>query len=350
MPPGELQLQSFLTPFAAMDPVNAILPVPCLLEGDVVRTPIQERDDKLTAESRETESQEQAPDGSISDELTDEVVSRGWIELETEGRADALFMISEGRLGIGRTDTADDPRWIQLADISSVDGIGEPDNVLAAVELATLSGTKFTAGWNQGFCDAVISALMATVETVVEEAGEVTEDVTSGGDADAHANAEGHVQGKAARMDLSQLATEALDSAVEDGAAPGEEIFGQSSAPDDQSTGVLELQDVTYLGGFPGEPKKRKHCTATLSLEAVEVNGPSSVSMRLAWDAIRSVEAQNSDEARFRTNTKIHRDSSALVFECVDGSIAMLEARQCPTIPLRQAIDTLLRGVDVAVK
>lgn len=113
---------------------------------------------------------------------------------------------------------------------------------------------------------------------------------------------------------------------------------------------LLELEDVTYLGGFPGHSKKKKRCTAILSTEGIEISGHPNMTLELAWDEVSSLEAQNSDEARFRTNTKIHRDASAIIIEPKNGDLVVLEARDCPTVALRQAIITLLRGVDVTVR
>jgi hypothetical protein len=58
---------------------------------------------------------------------------------------------------------------------------------------------------------------------------------------------------------------------------------------------------------------------------------------------------QNADEARFRTNTKIHRDASALVLECDQDVTILIEARDCPTIALRSAMNQLLDGLAVVV-
>ena len=133
----------------------------------------------------------------------------------------------------------------------------------------------------------------------------------------------------------STSAADAGDAAPSDGAA--------------RRAGALELEDVVYLGGYPGQTRKRKKCTAVLSHEGLEVAGPGDLQFRIAWDAVKTVEAQNSDEARFRMNTKIHRDSSALVVECDQGVTILLEARDCPTIPLRSAIGQLLVDLPVVV-
>jgi hypothetical protein len=106
---------------------------------------------------------------------------------------------------------------------------------------------------------------------------------------------------------------------------------------------------VVYLGGYPGHGKKRKKCTATLGRAGLEVSGPGDLHFRISWDVVRTIEVQNSDEARFRMNAKIHRDASALVIECDQDVTLLLEARDCPTIALRSAIGQLLADVPVVV-
>jgi len=122
-----------------------------------------------------------------------------------------------------------------------------------------------------------------------------------------------------------------------------------TGAPAPPRAGALELEDVVYLGGYPGQTRRRKKCTAVLTHDGLEVAGPGDLSFRIAWDSVKTVEAQNSDEARFRMNTKIHRDSSALVVECDQSVTVLLEARDCPTIPLRSAITQLLVDLPVVV-
>ena len=86
-----------------------------------------------------------------------------------------------------------------------------------------------------------------------------------------------------------------------------------------------------------------------MSRAAVELQGPGDLRFRVGWDVVRTIEVQNADEARFRMNTKIHRDASALVIECDQGVTILLEARDCPTIALRSAIAQLLDGLPVVV-
>ena len=123
---------------------------------------------------------------------------------------------------------------------------------------------------------------------------------------------------------------------------PGPTVGGAPAAS-------LELEDVVYLGGYPGQSKKRKKCVVGMSRTGLDLNGPGGLNFRVGWDDVRSIEVQNSDEARFRMNTKIHRDASALVVECGQGVTILLEARDCPTIALRSAITQLLAGLPVLV-
>jgi hypothetical protein len=113
--------------------------------------------------------------------------------------------------------------------------------------------------------------------------------------------------------------------------------------------GTLELEDVVYLGGYPGQERKRKRCTATLGGEGFEVSGPGDLRFRISWSVVRTIEVQNADEARFRMNAKIHRDASALVIECDQDVTILLEARDCPTIALRSAIAQLMASLPVVV-
>jgi hypothetical protein len=163
------------------------------------------------------------------------------------------------------------------------------------------------------------------------------------------------VRNRSRRGDANGTATStpsAAEQVLHDDTPSGSTAEDAASSPADvaaRRTGALELEDVVYLGGYPGQTRKRKKCTAVLSNDGLEVAGPGDLQFRIAWDAVKTVEAQNSDEARFRMNTKIHRDSSALVVECDQGVTILLEARDCPTIPLRSAIGQLLVDLPVVV-
>jgi hypothetical protein len=122
-----------------------------------------------------------------------------------------------------------------------------------------------------------------------------------------------------------------------------------AASAEQNAQNALELEDVVYLGGYPGHPKRRKKCVVGMSRTSLDLKGPGDLAFRVGWDVVRTIEVQNSDEARFRMNTKIHRDASALVVECEQGVTILLEARDCPTIALRSAIAQLLDGQSVVV-
>lgn len=223
-------------------------------------------------------------DGTSSSSGEHEAVGNGWVSLEAGERDDAVFMISGARLGIGPAGADSIPVWLDLDSIKNLDAIGDPIDGIVEIEIRMTDGNVTRAGWPESFCDVVVAALRATVE----------------------------------------------------------------SPPAPRT--LLELEDVTYLGGFPGHAKRKKRCTATLSTKGIEISTGPDVKLGLAWDDVMSLDAQNSDEARFRTNTKIHRDASAIIIEPKEGDLVVLEARDCPTVALRQAIITLLKGVDVTVR
>jgi hypothetical protein len=140
----------------------------------------------------------------------------------------------------------------------------------------------------------------------------------------------------------------AATTSLPDGPLPGEKAVPPGLLPAAGST-ALVLEDVVYLRGYPGQNKKRKKCVVTLTDDAIDLQGPGGLSFRVAWDAVQTVEAQNSDEARFRMNTKVHRDATLLVVVCQQDVTILLEARDCPTIPLRSAISQLVSDLRVVV-
>ncbi len=143
--------------------------------------------------------------------------------------------------------------------------------------------------------------------------------------------------------DLAPTADAANSPAVQ----PHAEL--ERSHPGADSGATLVLEDVVYLGGHPEESKKRKRCTATMTTLGVTVEGPSGMALSVPWTDVALVEAQNSDEARFRMNLRVHRDATAVVLSMHGDTKIMLEARDCPTIPLRTAITQLLVGQHVEV-
>ena len=327
-------------------------------------------------------------DESNPDEPLPDSACRGWVDPPEQARIEALFVLAGLGLGIQRTDVVTTPVWLDLSEVEAMDAIGEPQGGLIHVEIVMKDSTVVGAGWTEAFCTAVVSALSghSAVEAQTEDQAYLPVDLPA---------THGELQGdppnffaEAAQVasdpvlevappvvrDRSRLAEAASAEAgsmdagsAEGGSAEGLE-FEAPAAPSEQAAGVpepvhslsdvapvdgtsagLELEDVVYLGGYPGQTKKRKNCTAVLTRTGLEVVGPADLRFRMSWDSVTSVEPQNSDEARFRMNTKIHRDSSALVIECDQGITLLLEARDCSTVPLRSAITQLLAGLPVLV-
>jgi hypothetical protein len=116
-----------------------------------------------------------------------------------------------------------------------------------------------------------------------------------------------------------------------------------------QGSSALVIEDVTYLGGHPSLKRKRKKCVATLTHEHFELSGGRNTALVLPWSEVTSIEAQNADEARFRINTRIGSESTALVVQCTDGSTVLFEAHSCPKVALKGAIAQLVAGLPVIV-
>ena len=316
-----------------------------------------------------------------------DAVARGWVVPPGGARVEALFVLAGTALGIGRVERAASPVWLNLDDLVNLDAIGEPIDGLTEVEITMEDRRVIGAGWPEQFCDAVVAQLLRSSgaptatpgspaatphpapaaapdvpDQPVSDAGPVPVSPTA-------APADGH------RADVS-----APQDGVTDTVAPSVAATGGASAPGadavavdepaalqpapaaaaqpapvadaagaDEGSPSLELEDVVYLGGYPGQTKRRKKCTVRMSREALELDGPGDTHFRVGWDVVRTIEVQNSDEARFRMNTKIHRDASALVIECDQSVSILLEARDCPTIALRSAMSQLLAGLAVVV-
>ncbi len=329
-------------------------------------------------------------DESTPDEPLPDAACRGWVDPPDQARIEALFVLAGLGLGIQRTDVVTTPVWLDLTEVEAMDALGEPQGGLIHVEIVMKDSTVVGAGWTDAFCAAVVSALTGdstpamaesipvSSDPVLEVAAPVVRDrsrLAEAATAEAAlleaATAEAALLEaptvEAALLEAPTVEAATVESAsvgspsgeslgVEFAAAPSEltvvpePVQSPSEfAPNEGSSAGLELEDVVYLGGYPGQTKKRKNCTAVLTRTGLEVVGPADLRFRMSWDSVTSVEPQNSDEARFRMNTKIHRDSSALVIECDQGITLLLEARDCSTVPLRSAITQLLSGLPVLV-
>jgi hypothetical protein len=128
---------------------------------------------------------------------------------------------------------------------------------------------------------------------------------------------------------------------------PSEQVAAAGATALDASSALI-IQNVTYLGGHPTIKRRRKKCIGTLTRTAVELSGRGT-SLEIPWTDVVSVEAQNADEARFRISTRIQSESTALVIQLRDGATVLLEAHDCPKVPLKGAVAQLVDGLGVVV-
>lgn len=346
--------------------------------------------------------------GVPSAEDKPDAVGRGWVEQPNGSRETALFVLSGNSLGIDRTDVAVAPEWHDLRAVKGLDALGEPVDGAVEIEMVTEAGRAVHARWPASFCDRVVENLMATIDQadpaspapsppssppprvaspadpapamapirpppVVSPADPGPSAPMAPAPAEAPPPAPAALFGpdpSARPPSIPEPHDEPQASAVEPAmfadaghAGAGHAGVGHAGAPDPPpadadprpadappaGSTALVLEDVVYLGGYPGQTKKRKKCTATLTRDGVEVEGAGGMAFRVSWDVVRTIETQNADEARFRMNTKVHRDATALVVECQQDVTILLEARDCPTIPLRTAITQLVADLRVVV-
>ncbi len=334
------------------------------------------------------------------DEPKPDALTQGWVRPPGGERTEALFVLAGSSMGIGRTERVTSPVWLDLNHLVHLDAIGDPVDGLSEIEITMDDGSVIGAGWSDQFCEAVVLTLTVLAERRVGDDERPTADVAPAGSppqagppadsptaddrpgpdvtfedvspdpaespAAAAPPADAPVAAPAAESAASEsAASEAAGAFSVSPAAPSQAApsptdqpqvdqtpFAQAAATSTAPLGrsaSLELEDVVYLGGYPGQSKRRKKCTATMSRTGLELSGPGDLSFRISWESVKTVEVQNSDEARFRMNTKIHRDASALVVECDQGVTILLEARDCPTIALRSAIAQLMTDLPVVV-
>jgi hypothetical protein len=288
-----------------------------------------------------------------------DAVAKGWVVPPGGTRVDAIFVLAGTSLGIGRVERATTPVWLNLDDLVNLDALGDPVDGLTAVEILMEDQRVIGAGWPDHFCDAVVEVLRQSAGRSTATPGSPAATAAApAADADAVPAPPEALQDAPvpvpdvpepvvpAPAPLADAPVPLADAPVPLAADPTETDAGPVGAG---PTSALELEDVVYLGGYPGQNKRKKKCVVGMSRAALELKGPGDLAFRIGWDVVRTIEVQNSDEARFRMNTKVHRDASALVVECDQGITILLEARDCPTIALRTAIAQLLDGQPVVV-
>jgi hypothetical protein len=338
----------------------------------------------VMAEGAAQVDREQRPGGDVSEF---DAAVRGWSAGPGVPRGEALFLLAGSWMCMDRAADDAPPLWLSMSEVVNLDAIGEPVTpsdapAMQEVELVMADGRTLHAGWPTEFCDRVVARLQELADrdlgasasrstapspppapeapmTAVPEAPEAP--------MTAAPEAPSSLPGPDVRFDevvdhrapFPAPAAPQMSAASRQAAMPSPHfaapptlpaaVAGPVASRPSAPMGTLELEDVVYLGGYPGQARRRKRCTAALGSEGLEVSGPGDLRFRISWSVVRSIQVQNADEARFRMNAKIHRDASALVVECDQDVTILLEARDCPTIALRSAIAQLMASLPVVV-
>lgn len=285
-----------------------------------------------------------------------DAVGRGVFGHEPDAPA-VLFVLAGHSLGSTPVGGEGSPYWLDLRRLLNLDAVGEASDSKLAVEATFDGGPTLQALWPEPFCDQVTDRLRELFES-----GQMLPEGSAAPD--------GSVSPALAAPTGPQQPTGPQRSPGvqrSPGAQPptGNDSALWAAAGDDRplpgdgpplprtegadSRGELTLEDVVYHGGYPGQTKRRKKCVAVLSGTGLSVSGPSGPEFTLRWETVRSIEAQNSDEAKFRLGVKAKRNSSVIVFECDQGVSIVLEAHEVPTMPLKGALHELLDGSSVTL-
>ncbi|MCB1271702.1 MAG: hypothetical protein M9942_11240 [Microthrixaceae bacterium] len=281
------------------------------------------------------------PGASANPGASPDAVGRGVLGHDPEGEL-VLFVLAGHSLGSTPVGADAAPTWLDLRRLLNLDAVGEPVDSRIAIEATFDGGMTLEALWPEPFCDQVTDRLRELLDTGMM--------IPEGADpADEPARADAGAGPAAATESFPASTTEpGLWSHDDERPLPGEgPPLSRSDGPG--GTGELTLEDVVYHGGYPGENKRRKRCVAVMDSSALAVSGPHGPEFRIPWEEITSVEAQNSDEAKFRLGVKAKRDSTVVVFECNGDTSLVLEAHDVPTLPLKAALHELLDGTSVDV-
>jgi len=300
-------------------------------------------------------------DPTSGDVSAPDAVGRGVLGHEPDGQA-VLFVLAGHSLGSTPVGGEGSPRWLDLRRLLNLDAVGDPADSKIPIEASFDGEPLFRALWPEPFCDQVVDRLRELLDSgqMIPEGAEAsgTEQATSA-PADSVPSPSPFSADSATPPEAAAAA-----AAGEAASAPGVDA-PLWAAPDDRplpgdgpplpgvvsggTRGELTLEDVVYHGGYPGQTKRRKKCVAVLDAQGLAVSGPNGPEFRLPWESIRSVEAQNSDEAKFRLGVKAKRNSTVVVFECDQGVSIVLEAHDVPTMPLKGALHELLGEGPVSV-
>ena len=106
------------------------------------------------------------------------------------------------------------------------------------------------------------------------------------------------------------------------------------------------FRSVTYLGGHPKHPKRRKNVTLHFNQMGVVAvtGGLANWGLEIPWSRVRSIDIEGSDELMFRSSLRIDLSSSALVLETDEGTV-FFECRLRRPASVRTALATMTNAM-----
>ncbi len=264
-----------------------------------------------------------------------------------------LFVLSGPSLGANAIRGGGDTRWFDLRAVVNLDALGEPQDDRQRIEMSFEDGDLLVALLPETFLNKMVDRLqelLASGEMSDSSGGIPSDSMAPPPPIPAVATAAVPPPAPAFEATGHSASGAPMDrSVVENAPMPGD---GEPMVPTTGESGQdqLVLEHVVYHGGYPGENKRRKHCTLVMDHTGVDLSGSHGLDFKIAWESVNSVEVQNPDEAKFRLNIKAKRNSTSLVFACADDVMVVVEARNVPTVPMRGALQDLLapHGISVA--
>ena len=159
------------------------------------------------------------------------------------------------------------------------------------------------------------------------------------------------------------------DTSTEPGIAPIAErmstFFGEEGAPVEDAAAQTSpramtrldepglewpepMRGVVYLGGNEQFNRRKKNVTVALAPEGflAVASGFNSWRIEFAWDEIRSVEFEGSDEVRFTHNAKIDSNSTAMIVQLNDESLLVFQVRAKKPATLRASLAPVLAAIN----
>lgn len=107
------------------------------------------------------------------------------------------------------------------------------------------------------------------------------------------------------------------------------------------------FKGVSYLGGHPDHPRKRKNSVLVFSTAGVAMTGGgmSGGQFAIPWAQVRSLDVQGADEVKFTHNHRIDLNSSAVIVELRSGDVLVFEVKLRRPATMRSTLAPILSMV-----